>query len=115
MLEASAYGAARKSRVVTGHAVLLRADHAREFAAWGTENREHFRPSMAPFQTRRSDGFDKMLGYWSRDTRPGSVHLVAFPHLVRHIGEVSSLHQRGVRNDAQFSPLPYRSRCEARA
>lgn len=93
--------------VFGAQAVVMRADHAREFAAWGQENREHFRPTMAPFQTRREDGFDKMIGYWSRDTRPGSYHLVASPHLVLHVGETSSLHKRGLRNDAHFSARPY--------
>lgn len=93
--------------VIGAQAVAIRADHAREFAAWGMSNREHFRPSMAPFQTRREDGFDKMLGYWARDTRPGSFHLAANPNLVLHVGETSSLHRRGIRNDIRFSARSY--------
>ncbi len=90
-------------------AVLMRAEMAREFCAWGSANREHFRPTMAPFQTRREDGFDKMLGYWLRDTRPGSCHVVAMPNLVLHVGRVSSLHKYGERNEIEFRSRPYQS------
>jgi len=91
-------------------AVLIRADLAREFHAWGSTNREHFRPKMAPYQTRWADGFDKMIGYWARETRPGSTHMVAMPNLVLHVGVVSSLHSRGERNDPQFNARPYLGR-----
>jgi hypothetical protein len=88
--------------------VILRASEARSLPAWVQANPFTWRPSAAPFQKERKKGFDKMLGYWALARWPKSpTHLVSRPFLVRHIGDHSSLHARGVRNDAAFHPAGY--------
>lgn len=84
-------------------AVALRADDAKRFAAWATAHPKNWRPKEARYQDRPADGFDKLLGYWALQDRPGvSTGLVSRPFFVKHLGVQSSLHSRGVRMDAHF-------------
>ncbi len=82
-------------------AVALRAEEARDFATWASEHHTCWRPAMAPFQNQRTNGFDKLVGYWALDRWPADqVGLVSRPMFVRHIGEKSLLHERTVVNTA---------------
>lgn len=104
LTKVSAHAATAPLREQRGSQVVaLRADDARRFAAWATAHPLDWRPKGAPFQDRPHDGFDKLLGYWALQDRPDvTTGLVCVPFLVKHLGDQSSLHGRGIRRDAQF-------------
>lgn len=75
-------------------AIALRADEARLFARWSAEHHTNWRPAMAPFQNQRTNGFDKLVGYWALSQWPRSDRsYVSAPQMVRHVGMASSLHR----------------------
>lgn len=91
-------------------AVALRAADARAFAQWAAEHHTQWRPAMAPFQNQRTNGFDKLIGYWALATWPKQkVGLVSRPQLVRHVGIVSGIHRArpSIRNDSAWAGTGY--------
>lgn len=85
-------------------AIALRADEARDFAKWSTENHTCWRPHRAPFQNQRTNGFDKLVGYWALSRWPEQrIGLVSRPMFVHHIGKQSLLHERTVTNELYFA------------
>lgn len=90
-------------------AVALRAADARDLVAWQAQHTLTWRPHMAPFSNHREKGFDKLIGYWALARWPQqTVGLVSRPFFVRHVGDVSSLHQRAIRNDGNFAGAAWR-------
>jgi len=86
-------------------AIALRAEDARDCAAWAAVKGKHWRPRSARFQNEPDKGFDKLIGYWALDRWPASrFGYVSEPHMVRHVGVESGLYTASaVVNDAQFT------------
>jgi len=90
-------------------AVALRAEDARDFAAWASAHPLDWRPKDAPFQDRPTKGFDKLIGYWALQRWPKqTLGLVSRPMLVNHIGIGSTIHSHGLRNDQGFAGARFR-------
>ena len=91
--------------------IALRAEDAKRFEAWALAHPKDWRPKGAPFQDQPHTGFDKLVGYWALQDKPGAIGipigLVSRPFFVRHIGLDSSLHRIGITRDSMFRPVPY--------
>lgn len=91
-------------------AVALRASDARAFAQWASEHHTNWRPRMAPFQNQRTNGFDKLVGYWALSAWPNQPFgLVSRPQMVRHVGMTSGIHRhrRSISNEGVWSRDAY--------
>ena len=86
-------------------AIALRMTDARDFLAWGDANLKTWR-SHTPWGSTGGDpnvGFDKFVAAWALTRWPNTPGMMSHPHFVKHIGIKSSLHARGVVNDAYFA------------
>ena len=93
--------------------IILWADEARDFLAWG---RQHLTDwvGLAPWGrqhvalTDPHIGFDKFVATWALLTWPKVPSVISHPYFVKHIGDESSLHRFGARNDRPFAGTSWR-------
>lgn len=101
-------------------AIVLWQDEARDFLAWGKAHLETWVP-LAPWGrqfpklTDPHVAFDKFVATWALLNWPQVPGVMSFPYFVKHIGDASSLHSYGLRNDKPFAGDHWRYPAEARA
>ncbi len=91
-------------------AIALRAADAADFVQWG---RQHLTDWVGRVKWRKPTtnpliAFDKFVAAWALERWPEVPGVMSSPHFVNHVGDQSSIHSRGVRNDAPFGGLSYR-------
>lgn len=93
-------------------AIALRAEDAADFVAWGHRHAHDWvkRTSWRSPGANPLIAFDKFVAAWALERWPGVPGVLSHPHFVNHIGNQSSIHSRGVRNDGPFGGLRYRYR-----
>jgi len=92
---------------------LLRTDDALDCIAWG---RAHLRDwvRLAPWGrkyvalTDPTIGFDKLIATWALLRWPNVPGVMTHPYFVQHVGDQSSLHSKGIRNDKPFAGRQWR-------
>ncbi len=79
-------------------AILWRRADAVAFMAWAREHALTWRGNRWPRHGQADPriAFDKLVAEWSLKTWPGRPGVLSWPFFVDHIGELSSLHKRGV-------------------
>jgi SAM-dependent methyltransferase len=85
-------------------AVILRMADAQDFLAWADVNLV----TWGGFRGNAKIAFDKLLASWALARWPGQPGVVSHPLFVQHVGDVSSLHPRAVRNDRLFAGSAWR-------
>jgi len=86
-------------------AICLRREDAVAFLAWGTQHAKDW-CRVTPWRNSSADptiAFDKFVAAWATETWPRTPGVISHPYFVKHIGDKSSIHARGVRNDAPFA------------
>ncbi len=91
-------------------AIVLRREDAADFLTWG---RQHQKDWIDNLKWRSSGAnpyiaFDKFVAAWALHRWPGVPGVLSSPHFVNHVGNQSSIHARGVRNDAPFAGTRWR-------
>lgn len=94
----AAYDDKTLDRYRGSQAVALRMDDALDFLAWSRANLL----TWGGFRGNAKIAFDKLLASWHQKRWPGVPAVLSAPFLVRHIGDVSSLHPKAQRNDRMF-------------
>lgn len=91
-------------------AIAFRRADALDFVQWGNQHAHDWvgRVKWRSPTTNPLIAFDKFVAAWSLERWPGVPGVMSSPHLVNHVGDQSSIHSRGVRNDAPFGGLSYR-------
>jgi hypothetical protein len=89
-------------------AIVLWRDEAQDFLAWGSAHLLTWVPLAPwgrkfPHVTDPTVAFDKFVATWALRTWPGVPGVMSHPYFLKHIGDQSSLHAFGVRNDAPFA------------
>lgn len=86
-------------------AVALRRTDAEDFLAWGRANLRTWRKSPQGGGSTADPliAFDKFLACWSLTRWPGRPGVISQPYFVKHIGDQSSLHRFGARNDRFYA------------
>lgn len=90
--------------------IILRAADAKDFLDWGTSHLSTW-VTETPWRGRGADpgiAFDKFVAAWATTRWPGVPGVISYPYFVKHIGDQSSIHARGVRNDAPFAGEAWR-------
>lgn len=80
-------------------AVLLRMTDARDFADWADVNLN----AWGAKRGNKKMAFDKLISAWALTRWPKTPGVMSRPLFVKHIGDASSLHSYGVRNDKDFA------------
>lgn len=86
-------------------AVFLRRADADDFLAWGEANLQSW-CRTTPWRNSTADpqiAFDKFIAAWATSRWPKVPSVISQPYLVNHVGNHSSIHRKGVRNDAPFA------------
>lgn len=92
-------------RLRASQAVALRRDDALDFLAWGTAHLTSWR-RLAPWGGSPADpgiAWDKFIACWALTRWPNRPGVISHPHFVQHVGDDSSLHRYGARNDRPFA------------
>ncbi len=86
-------------RMSATQAVLLRMADAIDFVAWADLN-------LSAWGAKRGNvkmAFDKLISTWALERWPKQPGVMSRPLFVKHIGDASSSHSYGVRNDRDFA------------
>jgi hypothetical protein len=88
--------------------LILGRKDAESFVAWGRLHQADL-PPLAPWGRRNAYAldptiaFDKFVATWALLTWPNVPGVISRPYFVRHIGDESTLHKYGLRNDPGFA------------
>ncbi len=96
-------------------AICLRRDDAIDFLEWGTKHINSWCRTTSWRNPTANPGiaFDKFVAAWATAKWPRVPCVMSHPYFVNHIGNESSIHSRGVRNDAPFAGTAWRYVSEA--
>lgn len=88
--------------------IILRRDDAADFLSWGTKHHKDWVPLAPwgrkfPHVTNPGIAFDKFVATWALLRWPGTPCVMSHPYFVKHIGDKSTLHRVGARNDKPFA------------
>lgn len=101
-------------------AIVLWQDDANDFLAWGQAHAKTWVPLAPwgrkfPHVTDPGVAFDKFVATWALLKWPKVPGVMSCPYFVKHIGDASTLHSYGARNDRPFAGSEWSYPAEARA
>lgn len=93
--------------------IILWQDEARQFLAWGRAHLKTWCPlapwgRKQPYNTDPGIAFDKFVATWALIHWPATPCVMSHPYFVKHIGDQSTLHRIGARNDRPFAGADWR-------
>lgn len=93
--------------------VILWADEAADFLTWGRAHLKTWCPLAPwgrkhPHNTDPGIAFDKFVATWALLKWPKVPGVMSHPYFVKHIGDQSTLHRYGARNDRPFAGADWR-------